>query len=177
MGMLFNTAATREMVARINAEFSAASLAAWRARIGDFNGSMNLHQIAQKWSVVPTGTGPRARWKYWLVYILHTTPCDPLQPYPVIGIIQYPSSGAGSSNVGRELGKLLRQALLDTKCLEIYMVIQPDYNVRVAQAETIPVSGSTTGEYTLALTVNTIEIPAIIPLIGTRRRAAKKKKA
>jgi hypothetical protein len=175
MGMLFNTAATREMVARINAEFSAASLANWRARIGDFNGSMNLHQIAQKWSVVPSGTGPKARWKYWLVNILHTTPCDPLQPYPVIGIIQYPNSGAGSSNVGRELGKLLRQALQDQLCLEVYVVVQPDYNVRVSQAETIPVSGSTTGEYTLALTVCTIEIPA--NAVRIRRKAAKKKKA
>lgn len=177
MGMLFNTAATREMVNRINVEFAAGSLTTWRGRLTDFNGTLTLHGIADKWGVVPTGTGPQARWKYWLVNILHKTKCDPLMPYPLPApaVIQYPYSGSGSSNVGKELGKLFLQALKDKDCEEIYVVVQPDVNVRVSQAETIP-STTTSGKYTLALTICTIEIPAIITLSGRRRRAAKKKK-
>jgi hypothetical protein len=179
MGMLFNTAATREMVYKINTEFSSANLSTWRSRLGDFGGGLNLHEIAQKWGVLPTGTGPRARWKHWLVKILHMTACPALMPYPVTGVIQYPA-GSGDSNVGRELRRLIVQALLDQNCLEIVMVVQPDYSVRISQAETLPADGMP-GKYSLAITLCTIEIPAVIPSASgktaAKKKAAKKKKA
>ena len=67
-------------------------------------------------------------------------PVLPSRRTPVMGIIQYPPSGSGTSNVGHELKKLIIQALMDMNCQEIIMVVQPDYSVRVSQAETIPVS-------------------------------------
>ena len=177
MGMLFNTPATREMTDMVNDQFSDGKLVSWRARLGDFSG-MNLHGVAKKWGVVPGGTKPKARWKYWLENILDGTVCPSLTPYPVLGIIQYPPSGSGSSNVGYELKKLIIQALADTNCQEIIMVVQPDYSVRVAQAETLPVVGMA-GAYSLALTICTIEVPANVGLTRRRRakKAAKKKKA
>jgi hypothetical protein len=176
--MLFNTPATREMTDKVNFEFSGGKLTSWRARLGDF-GSMNLHGVAHKWGVVPGGgNGPKARWKYWLDNILGGTACSPLTPYPVMGIIQYPPSGSGTSNVGHELKRLIIQALGDMNCKEIIMVVQPDYSVRVSQAETIPVAGMS-GAYSLALTVCTIEIPSSVAAATKRakKKAAKKRKA
>lgn len=172
MGMLFNTPATRQMTDMVNDEFSGGKLTSWRARLGDFSGN-NLHGVAKKWGVQPTGNKPKARWKYWLDTVLDGTPCPSLSPYPVLGIIQYPPSGSGTSNVGHELKRLIIQALVDTNCQEIIMVVQPDYSVRVSQAETLPVAGMP-GAYSLALTVCTIEVPASV---GTARRKSAKKKA
>jgi hypothetical protein len=176
--MLFNTPATREMTEKVNDQFSGGKLTSWRARLGDF-GSMNLHGVAAKWGVVPGGgNGPKARWKYWLDTTLGATACAPLSPYPVIGIIQYPPSGNGTSNVGHELKRLIIQALVDTNCQEIIMVVQPDYSVRVSQAETIPVTGMS-GAYSLAITICTVEVPATIaaPRRRATKKAARKKKA
>ena len=177
MGMLFNTPATREMTDKVNDQFSANKLASWRARLGDF-GSMKLHGVAKKWGVVPGGSGPKARWKYWPKTSSMATPFPSLTSYPVMGVIQYPPSGSGTSNVGHELKKLIIQALMDMNCQEIIMVVQPDYSVRVSQAETIPVSGMS-GAYSLAITVCTIEVPASVKATAKRakKKAAKKKKA
>ncbi|MBS0517156.1 MAG: hypothetical protein JSR90_00605 [Proteobacteria bacterium] len=161
MGMIFNTPATLEMTAMVNTQFAASNLATWRARKGDFNGALNLHQIAARYGVVPGSAQAQPRWRHWLVNILHQTACSALPAYTIPGTTPYGPGGSGS-NVGKELTKLMAQALDDPNCEEIVMVIQPHTSVYIAQAETIA-SQSAPGRYSLAITLCTMQVPAIIP--------------
>ena len=157
MGMLFNTDATREMLARINAEFSAANKYIWKGRHTDFAGGLKLHGIAKKWGVVPTtgGAGAKTNWEKWLDGVLHMTPCDPNLTYAVPGVTTYYPPVNPTSDVGAELRRLLRKAIRDDFCTEIIMVIQPDTKVCILQSEAIPSGG---GYYSLAITLCTMDV-------------------
>lgn len=161
MGMLFNSDATVEMVATVNDEFSKAKKKTkWKPHYGDFAGPMKLFAIANKHGVLPKkgGVKARARWEYWLDYVLHATPSDDLA-YPT-GLEKpylYPPT-LPTSNVGDQLKKLLASGIADDYCAEIVMVIQPDSKVYLTQAQRIPLLDPA-GEYALVLTVSTFEIP------------------
>jgi hypothetical protein len=163
MGLLFNTPQTIEMAARVNREFSA-NMAVWKARAAMFDGTHDLHWIATNVHppVVPGDAHAQGRWQVWLKNILHGTACPPLIPYDADfpATVQYPvPAGAGGSTVGDELVKLFSQALNDGNCAEIVMVIQPDVNVYIAQAETIPANDGVATDYTLAITICTVAVP------------------
>lgn len=159
--MLFNTAATREMLNKVNEEFSTDNFEEWRSNKTEFNGVKDLHDIAMNNGIAPTGHRQRKRWKHWLKEILHKSAAPPNLTYRV----SPPTTTfgcAGTSFVGRELVRLFKQALDDNNCAEIVMVIQPDTKVCITQAQVLPIA-TIPGKYSLAITLSTIEVPPVIP--------------
>ncbi len=173
MGMLFNTAATREMLNRVNEAFSEENFDDWR-NSNEFDGLKELQDIAFENGIVPAGARKRARWKHWLKKILHQEPAPRNLAY-VVDTAPTTFACGGRSNVGRELTRLFQQAIADANCAEIAMVIQPDTRVCITQAQTIPLA-TKPGRYTLAITLSTYEVPQILPPEPAKRVRSTKTK-
>ncbi len=185
MGLLFNTAETMKMVARINKHFANNSeggkLSKWRGKKKFFkkNGANRLNM-----DVIATNEGVRVdpadddaqethngKWLHWLA-LLYSAPSTTLgQFYPMTV-----APSATPSDVGTELSQLIFQGLDDTNSREIVFSIVPGTSISVDEAVKIGSSSS----YTLLITVHTVEASlmkqAIKRAVDLQRRAAAKKK-
>lgn len=162
MGLLFSTEESLGLINMVNTEFSA-NIGAWKGRYGDFNGHLDLGQIASKWGVEPADPG---RWRHWLLKVLHATRCPADMRYDpaVPSATQYAApKGDEHSTVGRELVRLLHQALTDDNCMEIVVAIQPRTSVYIPQVQTIPHTDGAANHYTLAITICTVAGPSDTP--------------
>jgi hypothetical protein len=188
MGLLFNTAETMKMVARINKHFANDSeggkLSKWRGKKKFFkkNGTyrLNMDTIASNEGVRVDPADDDAqethngKWLGWLAG-LYDAPSTTLGQF-------YPTTVAPSatpSDVGRELSHLIFQGLDDDACREIIFSVVPATTISVDEAVKI----GSTSSYSLLITVHTVEATklktAIKRAVDLRRRArlAAKKKA
>ncbi|TAJ85154.1 MAG: hypothetical protein EPO41_27740 [Reyranella sp.] len=185
MGLLFNTAETMKMVARINKHFAARSeggqINKWRKpgkkklfkKGGPDRRSLNQIARDERVSVDPADDDDNetrnTKWLDWL---------DALSSAPSTTLSQfYPNSVAASatpSDVGTELSHQIWQGLSDEpNCKEIVVSVVPSDTIRVDEWQKIP--PNPTGAYTLLLTVHTVEatlMKATIKKIVQARRSA-----
>lgn len=192
MGLLFNTAETMKMVARVNKHFSAASeggkIVKWRNKRRLFKkGGPDrkfLRQIANDEGVRVDPSDDddndtrNQRWLDWL-HELRRTPSTTLGEF-------FPNTtppSATVSDVGTELSHAIWQGLSDYSastnvgCQEIvFSIIPSSGSISIDEPQKIP----TAGGYTLLLTIRTVEaknMKATIKKMVQARRAGRKKKS
>lgn len=166
MGMLFNSPATVEMLAKVNHSFGPGNISRWRKpkRLAYFaptgSGQQKLHDIVDSESIYPDSGSDGSEGTSWTNWLTHLSTI---------------TQSGGLANVGDDVRSYIYNSLSTNKCKEIIFVVVPsDSDDVTTSAVTFP-SQPGNGPFATIITIRTATVASIMAM--KRRLAAQRKKA